>query len=424
MEPLRPGEIRVSNVHRSYRVLQDQTPTLKATLVRRERPRAREHVALRGVDLTISAGEAVGIIGANGSGKSTLLKLIAGIIPPDSGSVAVGGSIAAMLELGAGFHPDFSGRENVHMNASIHGLSRAEVDERMDEIVAFAELADFIDAPIRTYSSGMQMRLAFAVSSHVNPDVLLLDEVLAVGDEAFQRKCLARIFSFRRAGGTLVFVSHDPAAVERVCDRAILLDGGLVAEDGDPAKVLTGYHRRLTQAEGDESAPATPVGGDDGAALGRGDDRSWGSGDVIITSAGLRGPHGPADRFLGGEPMTIEMTVLPRQPVETPLFGIGIETVEGMQCYGTNTRLDSLEVGLIDRPRVVRFMIPSLPLHEGSFLVRLAVVSHDESVVFHWLDRWLEFTVFARGTGVGPIDLSGSWSVAAENTPLAADSAS
>lgn len=410
MRSLDPGEIRVSDVHRSYRVLQDQTPTLKAALVRRERPRSREHVALRGVDLDIGAGEAVGIVGANGSGKSTLLKLIGGIISPDRGAVAVGGSVAAMLELGAGFHPDFSGRENVHMNASIHGLSRRDVDERMDDIIAFAELESFIDAPIRTYSSGMQMRLAFAVSSHVNPDVMLLDEVLAVGDEAFQRKCLARIFEFRRRGGTLVFVSHDPAAIERVCDRAVLLDDGRVVSDGEPPEVMTEYHRRLSQAPGD--AAARPGAVRDPGALGRDDERAWGTGEVVITSAVLHGPEGPSDRFLGGEEMTIEMTIEPRRAIETPLFGIGIETVEGMQCYGTNTRLDSLAVEKINGPQRVRFTIPRLPLHEGAFLIRLAVVSHDEAVVYHWLDRWLEFTVYARGTGVGPVDLSGTWTVA------------
>lgn len=409
MDSLPPGEIRVTDVHRSYRVHREQTPTLKAAIARRERPRTREHAALRGVDLRVEPGESVGIIGVNGSGKSTLLKLIGGIIPPDRGTVETGGSLAAMLELGSGFHPDFSGRENVHMNASIHGLSRADVDARMDEIVAFAEIADFIDAPIRTYSSGMQMRLAFAVSSHVNPDILLLDEVLAVGDEAFQRKCLGRIFDFRRGGGTLIFVSHDPAAVERVCDRALLLDDGVVVADGPPDEVLTHYHRRLAQESGQVSLAESreAVSG----ALGEGDDRSWGTGEVVITSVRLVGEDGPTDRFMSGEPMTIEMEVRPRVPVPAPNFGLGIQTADGMLCHGTNTRIAALRTGTIDSPQIVRFSIPRLPLHEGAFTVRVAVVSHDESVVYHWLDRWLTFSVFARGTGIGPVDVRGEWSV-------------
>ena len=223
---LEPGRIRLRGVSRTFRVLHERNLTLKETLLRRRRTAATELWAVRDVDFDVAPGEAVGVVGQNGSGKSTLLKLLAGILPPQAGTVEIGGTVASMLELGAGFHPDFTGRENVYMNASIHGLSDGEVDAQLDDIVAFAELEDFIDMPVRTYSSGMSMRLAFAVASHVNPDVLLLDEVLAVGDEAFQRKCFGRIFDFRRRGGTLVFVSHDPAAVERVCDRAVLLVGG------------------------------------------------------------------------------------------------------------------------------------------------------------------------------------------------------
>jgi ABC-2 type transport system ATP-binding protein len=243
--PLEPGRIRLRGVSRSFRILHDRNLTLKETVLRRRRTEATELWAVNDVDLDVAPGEAVGIIGQNGSGKSTLLKLLAGIMPPHRGTVEIGGTVASMLELGAGFHPDFTGRENVYMNAAIHGLSERAVDERLDDIVAFSELPDFIDMPVRTYSSGMSMRLAFAIASHVNPDVLLLDEVLAVGDEAFQRKCFGRIADFRRRGGTLVFVSHDPAAVERVCDRAVLMVGGDVMRDGPPGDVLADYHARL-----------------------------------------------------------------------------------------------------------------------------------------------------------------------------------
>ncbi|HTI34929.1 MAG TPA: ABC transporter ATP-binding protein, partial [Miltoncostaea sp.] len=251
MTALARGAISMRGVSRSYRILHDKNLTLKETALRRRRTHATERWAVRGVDLDVAPGESVAFIGQNGSGKSTVLKLLAGIIPPQEGTIAIGGSVASMLELGAGFHPDFTGRENVFMNGAIHGLSEREVANRLDAIVAFAELEEFIDMPVRTYSSGMSMRLAFAISSHVQPDVLLLDEVLAVGDEAFQRKCMGRIAEFRRGGGTLVFVSHDPSAVERVCDRAVLLADGVVVADGPPGTVLATYHRMLANEGSD-----------------------------------------------------------------------------------------------------------------------------------------------------------------------------
>ncbi len=399
------GRIRLRGVSRHFRVVHDRNLTLKETMLRRRRTTATEKWALRDVDLDVEPGQAIGIIGQNGSGKSTLLKMLAGIIPPQAGTVEIGGSVASMLELGAGFHPDFTGRENVYMNAAIHGLSEREVDERFDEIVSFAELEEFIDMPVRTYSSGMSMRLAFSISSHVHPDVLLLDEVLAVGDEAFQRKCFGRIFEFRRTGGTLVFVSHDPGAVERVCDRAVLLVDGRIVDDGSTADVLATYHRRLAGGgRADEPGEQTE---DE-------DPRVWGNREVVIRSSRLIGNDGPTDRFMAGEPLTIEMEVEAVHPVRTPIFGISINSVDGPLFFGTNTRLDELEIPGIERGAVVRFTIPSLPLHDGRFTVQMAVVSFDESVVYHWLDRWLEFSVFPKVTGIGPVNMSGAWTVNAD----------
>jgi ABC-type polysaccharide/polyol phosphate transport system ATPase subunit len=355
---------------------------------------------VRDVDLDVAPGEAVGVVGQNGSGKSTLLKLLAGILPPQAGTVEIGGTVASMLELGAGFHPDFTGRENIFMNASIHGMSDGEVDARFDDIVAFAELDDFIDMPVRTYSSGMSMRLAFAVASHVNPDVLLLDEVLAVGDEAFQRKCFGRIFDFRRRGGTLVFVSHDPAAVERVCDRAVLLVAGAAAADGAPADVLAEYHRLLA-AGGEPPAQDAEV----GSRL------EWGDRAVTIDALELLGADGATDRFMNGDPLTISMEVTAHRPVDTPVFGIAIHTTEGVLCYGTNTVLDSLPVTTLTGTATVRFEIPRLHLHEGRFAVTAAVHSQDHATIYHWLDRWLEFSVFPTATGMGVVDAGGSWSL-------------
>jgi ABC-type polysaccharide/polyol phosphate transport system ATPase subunit len=395
-----PGRIRMRGVSRSFRVFHERNQTLKEAMLRRRRASYTERWALREVDLDAAPGEALGVVGENGSGKSTLLKLLAGILPPHAGRVEIGGSVASMLELGAGFHPDFSGRENIFMNGTIHGMSERRIAERLDEIVAFAELAEFIDMPVRTYSSGMSMRLAFAIAAHVNPDVLLLDEVLAVGDEGFQRKCFGRIADFRRGGGTLVFVSHDAAAVERVCDRAVLLVDGRVSAEGAPGDVLAAYHRRLAGAE---------VAGE---AAGREDPREWGTGEVRITAARLVGRNGPVERVVAGDPLTIEMEVEAARPVETPNFGIAVHTAEGAPVYATNTRMDSLAVDRIEGRATVSFAVASLPLHEGTFVVSLAVASQDESVVYHWLDRRLELSVFARGSGSGPVDLTGEWRIA------------
>ena len=223
---MKAGAIAVEQVSRRFVVRAHEAGSLKELFISRGRTGARDVWALRDVSLAVEPGQAVGLIGRNGSGKSTLLRLVAGIIQPTSGRVVAAGRVGSLLELGAGFHPDFSGRENVFLNGAIFGLKRKQIRERFDEIVAFAELEDAIDRPVRTYSSGMYMRLGFAIAAFLDADTLLLDEVFAVGDEAFQRKCFGRIFEFKQRGGTIVFVSHDAAAVERLCERAVLLNEG------------------------------------------------------------------------------------------------------------------------------------------------------------------------------------------------------
>ncbi|MBM3679177.1 MAG: ABC transporter ATP-binding protein, partial [Actinobacteria bacterium] len=235
--------MRVESAARRFVVRARETSTLKELLVARGRTGAQEVWALEDVSLEVEPGQAVGLIGRNGSGKSTLLRLVAGIIKPTRGSVAVGGRVGSLLELGAGFHPDFSGRENLFLNGSIQGLPRRQIHERFDQIVAFAELEHAIDRPIRTYSSGMTMRLGFAIAAFLDADVLLLDEVFAVGDESFQRKCFGVVSEFRQRGGTIVFVSHDAASVERLCERSVLLSQGRVAFAGTTHEAMMRYRR-------------------------------------------------------------------------------------------------------------------------------------------------------------------------------------
>src|SRR5438876_6268888 len=300
-----PGRIVVDRVSRTFRVYPKAQRTIKDVFVARGRLGAREVQALRDVSVTIDPGEAVGLVGRNGSGKSTLLRLVSGIIKPTAGRIEAGGRIASLLELGAGFHPDFTGRENVYLNGSIHGLSRAQVRELMDEIVAFAELESFIDLPVRTYSSGMYMRLGFSVAAHIQADVLLLDEVFAVGDEDFQRKCFGKIAEFKQRGGTIVFVSHDARAVERLCDRAVLLRQGLVAFDG-PTRDAIGHYRRLLAEERSPDELAAGL-------------REWGSGEARIVATRLFDLEGDERRqFAAGEPFVVDLVVASSDNVEPP----------------------------------------------------------------------------------------------------------
>ena len=388
---------------RRFRIFHELNATLKEALMRGRRGRYTELWALRDVSVAVEPGEALGIVGENGSGKSTLLKLLAGIIPPHAGRVEVGGRIASMLELGAGFHPDFTGRENVYMNGAIQGLSRREIDERMEAIIAFSELEAFIDNPVRTYSSGMYTRLGFAVASHVDSDVLLLDEVLAVGDEAFQRKCLGRIFEYRRGGGTVVFVSHDAEAVERVCDRAVLLEHGELMAEGRPGDVLATYRRALVR----EAVPSVDAGTAEASD-------EWGTRTVAIAAVRTVGPGGPTDRFESDGPLVIEIDFVARERVATPLFGVEIRAVDGTLCYGTNTRRDTYPVESVEGRGTASFAIDHLPLHEGRFLLTVAVTSADESEVYHWIDRRFELSVFAKTGGVGLVRFDGRWSVSEE----------
>ena len=288
-------------------------------------------LALDGVSLDVQAGKTVGIIGRNGSGKSSLLKLIAGIGKPTSGTVRVSGRVSALIELGAGFHPEISGRENVFINGMMLGLSKGDIARRFDEIVAFAELGDFIDAPVKTYSSGMYMRLGFAVAINVDPDVLLVDEVLAVGDEAFTHKCLDKFADFRRRGKTVVLVTHTLDLVTRLCDEAIWLDAGRLRAQGDPKRVVDAYLLEVAAVENHEPPAPAPT-----ASEGR-----WGSREAEILQVELLRPDGTVGQvFESGQHMRIRVEVRAQRPLEDFVFGIGLFTADGVCCFGTNTHIE------------------------------------------------------------------------------------
>ncbi|PYQ07167.1 MAG: hypothetical protein DMF83_10395 [Acidobacteria bacterium] len=373
----------VSKVYRRF-LHQHQFRTLKSALLTGSlitdlRP-DETFTALDGVSFEVPRGTTFGVIGENGSGKSTLLKLLAGITKPTRGALRVAGRISALIELGAGFHPEISGRENVAINGIMLGLTRREVDERFDEIVDFAELREFIDAPVKTYSSGMYMRLGFSVAIHVDPDVLLIDEVLAVGDESFTRKCLDKIGEFRRRGRTIVLVTHSLGLVEKMCDEALWLRHGRQAGIGDPKRVVDAY---LTYVAGGEEAllardqaPA-PVAEAETKPEGYREGR-WGSRDVEITRVRLVDDRDQERHvFASGEGVTLRLDVEARAEVEDFVFGVGIFTADGVSVYGTNTHIEDYVPRRAAGRGEVSLELSDLRLVEGTYLLDVAVHRRD-----------------------------------------------
>lgn len=365
-------------------------------------------LAVDRLSLAVPAGCAFGVIGRNGSGKSTTLKLIAGITKPTSGRVRISGRISALIELGAGFHPEISGRENVFVNGVMLGLTKREIARRFDEIVEFAELEAFIDAPVKTYSSGMYMRLGFAVAVHVDPDVLLVDEVLAVGDEAFSLKCLDKFAEYKRRGKTIVLVTHGLGMVERFCDEALWIDRGAERALGDPRRVVQAYVSQVEKAEertlaasdrrmqeaarkgdgaGAASGGAAPGAAIPGAAAQAPADQQadmfraapgrWGDGPVTIEAVALEGDDGPAHLFPSGARMAVRMRVAAPAAVADFVFGVSIFNAEGVCCYGTNTDIERMTPETMAGAGEVVFTIDRLDLVEGTYKLDVAAHRHD-----------------------------------------------
>jgi ABC-type polysaccharide/polyol phosphate transport system ATPase subunit len=396
--------ITITNASKVYRRYSQrrQLTTLKSALLSRSLTRDlrpdETFAAVRDVTVSVPRGRTLGVIGRNGSGKSTLLKLVAGITKPTSGTVHVHGRISALIELGAGFHPEISGRENVFINGIMLGLTKRQIARRFDEIVDFAELTDFIDAPVKTYSSGMYMRLGFAVAIHVDPDVLLVDEVLAVGDEGFTHKCLDKFAEFKRRGKTILLVTHSLGLIERFCDEALWMDAGTMKAIGDPKRVVGAYitdvevseEQQLAAGDAKAQESVAVVSPDEPAAavlpdhpietaagpadMFRATEGRWGSREIEITDVQLSGPDSePGHVFHSGEPLTVRITL--RSPIENQDFviGIGIFNAEGVCCYGTNTNIEDLKAVRILGDAEAYFTIESLDLVEGTYKLDVAV---------------------------------------------------
>ena len=406
--------IEVADVHKVYRRYgrRKHFATLKSALLSGELLRelkGDEAVhALRGVSFSVASGRTFGIIGSNGSGKSTMLKLIAGIGKPSSGSVRVNGRVSALIELGAGFHPEISGRENVFINGMMLGLTKHQIAERFDEIVAFAGLQDFIEAPVKTYSSGMYMRLGFAVAVNVDPEILVVDEVLAVGDEAFTHKCLDKFADFKRRGKTILIVTHQLELVERFCDQALWLDRGIVRTEGDPKRVIGAYLLDVAGAENAEtrSATASAVASHTGAAR-------WGSREVEIHDVELRGPSGVTHVFNSGDRVEIRFRAHAPQPVTDFVFGIAIFNADGVCCYGTNTHIEGARPGELHGNADVRFAIESLDLVDGTYSADVAV-HRENGAPYDYHRRLHTFRVVSSVKDVGVFRPRHRWAFAGD----------
>jgi ABC-type polysaccharide/polyol phosphate transport system ATPase subunit len=402
--------IRFAGVAKRFTIQHERARSLQDLVVHgwRRRGWREEFWALRDVSVAVAPGEALGVIGANGSGKSTLLKLATRLLTPTQGQVEVHGRVAALLELGAGFHPELTGRDNIYLNASILGIPRRRVDERFADIVAFAGLERFVDTPVKRYSSGMQARLGFAVAVHVDPKILLLDEVLAVGDLQFQDRCLERIRALHEAGCTILLVSHDLEAIVQLCSRVLWLHEGRAQALGAPAEVVSAYREYLLGSPGAAVRGRAPE--EDEAAEPSG--RRWGSGEVrLVAIELLDGAGRPTRRASTGAPLTVRLRYRAERRVVRPVFGIAFYA-GGLQLCGPNTRVDGQAVAAVEGEGEVCYRIGALPLLPGHYSLSAAVYDERELHPFDHHHQSYPFQV-ASPDGVeryGLVQLAGAWS--------------
>lgn len=380
--------ISVSNLNKTFKLYQTPSDRLREIVFRR--CRHRQFQALTDISFDVSEGETFGIIGQNGAGKSTILKILTHILIPDSGNVQISGKITGLLELGTGFNAEFSGLENIFLNATYLGLTRNEITRKLDEIVAFAELGDFIHDPLKGYSSGMVMRLAFAIAIHADPKAFVVDEALAVGDAYFQQKCMQKIKAFKEAGGSIVFVSHDMNAIKILCDRALLLEKGEILEQGDPEKIVNAYNFLIARhAEAQKVMP-----------LDRGNNSGYGNRRVTIDRVGLQDKNGmDIEIAVSGASAKIPVTFTAHENVSDLSIGILIRDKYGQDIFGTNTcylnKTIQTEKG---RSCTVLFEFSQFNLGPGKYTLTAAAhtgSSHIEEC-FHWIDRSFSFEVVAN----------------------------
>ncbi len=379
--------ISIQNVSKKFVLRADRASSIKEALLRRGKGESRDFWALRDVSFDIPKGSFFGIIGHNGSGKSTLLRLTAGIHKPTTGSISTNGQISALLELGSGFHPDLTGRENVFLNGAMLGLPRKQMAGAIDEITEFSGIGDFIDAPVKVYSSGMHVRLGFAIAVHVQPEILLVDEVLAVGDEAFQRKCFDHIYALRRKGTTIVLVSHDASTMESLCDEVAWLDHGELQSVGEASPTIEAYVGRVNEQENERLIKEGETEVANSEILEVEDIERRGTGEIRITSVEYLDPDGSSRQSAtSGDPFVIRLNYEAGTTVMHPVFGIGIYHENGTHLSGPNNRLADVEQPIIRKgPGFVDVTVDRMPLLAGKYFLTTGIYSGD---LLHCFDSW------------------------------------
>jgi len=389
--------VEVNGLWKKFRLFHERHQYLKAALLKGGRARYEDFWALKDVSFQIPAGSTFGIIGSNGSGKSTLLKCLAGILSPDRGDVGIKGRLAALLELGAGFHPELTGRENIYLNAAILGMTRRDIDENLEEIIEFSGLEMFIDTPVKNYSSGMVVRLGFAVAINVDPEVLLIDEVLAVGDESFQQRCYEKIEEFRRAGRTIVLVSHGLSQITQLCTTTAWIEKGGIRRIGPSLDVVSEY--------GGESHQAQP------RQVGEIGQR-WGTMEAEILAVDLLDEFNKACAPETGAPLSIQISYRANVPLDDLVVGLQITDLHGTKVWGTNTKRRAVAIGRTIGDGVVTYSVSELPLLAGTYDLTVAITDVTEVHAFdHWEKR-VRFNVFQHVTfdeGITFVD--GAWEI-------------
>ena len=416
--------IRVTDVTKNYRLYRRQRDRLWESLGLDFKKNYKEKHALNGVSFEVSKGETVGIIGTNGSGKSTMLKLITGVLTPTSGTIEVEGRISALLELGAGFNMEYTGIENIYLNGTMIGFTKEEIDLRLQSIIDFADIGDYINQPVKSYSSGMFVRLAFAVAINIDPEILIVDEALSVGDVFFQSKCYRKFEEFKQDGKTILFVSHDLSAISRYCDRAILLNQGDKVYEGTPKEAIDIYKKVLVDQFHKGSGTADAVKAkDQETASGRTGEKRWkaqfpvnpslveyGEKNAEIIDYGLYDEKGlPSSNFIKGTQFTVKMRIRARETVLEPIFAFTIKNLKGIEICGTNTTMEKIPVETMhDGDEHVVSFTQKIDLQGGEYLLSLGCTGYQDGMfrVFHRLYDVISLTVVSSRDTVGFYDMN------------------